>query len=71
MIGSIVITTQDVEGIIIDKIERATNGASSTVYMFMEPDGSVTPIDYDEVSEIVSFGNTPGIYLKREKEFKL
>jgi len=71
MIGSIIITSQDVEGIIIDKVDISSNGAHYTGYMFMEPDGSVTTIDYDEVSEIVSFANSPSIYLKREKEFKL
>lgn len=64
LIGAIIIDSQNIESIIVDKVLGYCNSSNPTVFICMQTSGSVHEVSYDEIKRIKSFGNTIENYLR-------
>jgi len=73
IIGAVIISSKNEEGIIIDKARGYCNNASPTIYICMDKNGKVFQVSYNEIKEIKSFITHPNnldfsIYLNSYKK---
>lgn len=74
IIGAEIVSSKDEEGVVIDKANGYSNGASPTFYLCIKKDGTTFKVFPDDVREIKRFVTHPdsdfSIYLNRYKNEK-